>query len=159
MKTVVDRAERSVSFRVPKKIYSDDAVRIAAHVFSNRLETYAEDSKSAHELTLVAKRKDLDEAALEALAGEFVNELLNQDYRFVVARFNRKVADVIAAQTLLAARGGETPPAPAADTPELKAELARLMKAASDEIAATMPKKIASPGPLYPPYEPEVHAR
>lgn len=151
MRFSVDRAERSVSFSVPKKTYSDDAVRIAAHVFSNRAETYAADSKAAHELTLVAKRTDLDDAALEALGGEFVNELLNQEYRFVVARFNRKVADVIAAQTLLAARGGENPPAPPAETPELKAETARLMKAAAEEIERTMPKKIASPGPLYPP--------
>lgn len=159
MRSVVDRAERSVSFSVPKKIYSDDAVRIAAHVFSNRLETYVEESKTAHELTLVAKRKDLDEAALEALAGEFANELLNQEYRFVVARFNRKVADVIAAQTLLAARGGETPPVPPADTAEVKAELERLLNTAREEIKATMPKKLPAQGPLYPPYEPEVHAR
>ena len=40
-----------------------------------------------------------------------------------------------------------------------KAELDRLLKTAADEIAATMPKKIPSAGPLYPPYEPEVHAR
>lgn len=151
MKSRVDLAERSVSFAVPKKIYSDDAVGVAAHVFSNRAETYVEESKTEHRLTLVAKRKDLDAAALEALAGEFVNELLNQEYRIVVARFNRKVADVIAAQTLLAARGGENPVPPPADTPELKAETERLMKAAAAEIAKTMPKKIESPGPLYPP--------
>jgi len=151
VKFLVDRAERSVSLRVPKKIYSDDAVRIAAHVFSNRAETYAESSRAEHALTLVAKRQDADAAVLEALGGEFLNELLNQEYRFVVARFNRKVADVIAAQTLLAARGGENPPAPPAETPELKAETERLMQAAAAEIARTMPKKISPPGPLYPP--------
>ncbi|MFI5346183.1 MAG: hypothetical protein ACHQ51_07405 [Elusimicrobiota bacterium] len=156
MKISVDRAERSASFSAPRKIYSDDAVRIAAHVFSSRVEVYHEETKSAHALTLVAKRKDLDEKALEALGGEFLNEMLNQEYRFVVARFNRKVADVIAAQTLLSARGGENPAAPAEDSAELKTETARLMAEADAEIKRTMPKKLAPQGPLYPP---EVHAR
>ena len=156
MKISVDRAERSVSLSAPRKIYSDDAVRIAAHVFSTRAEIYHNAAKTAHELTLVAKRRDLDERALEALGGEFLNELLNQEYRFVVARFNRKVADLIAAQTLLSARGGETPAVPAPDSAELKAETARLMAEAEAEIRRTMTKKLPPQGPLYPP---EVHAR
>jgi His-Xaa-Ser system protein HxsD len=156
LKLTVDRAERSVSLNVPRKIYSDDAVRIAAHVFANRAEVYHGASRSDHELRLVAKRRDADEPALEALGGEFLNELLNQEYRFVVARFNRKVADVIAAQTLMSARGGEKPAKPAPDSPELKAELKKLMAAAQEEIRLTMPKKIAPQGPLYPP---EGHAR
>jgi His-Xaa-Ser system protein HxsD len=156
MKIDIDRAGRSVSLAAPRKTYSDDAVRIAAHVFSNRAEVYHRVSRSAHELTLVARRRDADEASLEALGGEFLNELLNQEYRFVVARFNRKIADVIAAQTLMSARGGEKPAAPAPDSPELKAETRKLLAAAAEEIRRTMPKKIAPQGPLYPP---EPHAR
>ena len=151
MNISVDRAERAVSLTAPRKTYSDDAVRIAAHVFSNRAEIYHRASRSAHELTLVAKRRDADEASLEALGGEFLNELLNQEYRFVVARFNRKVADLIAAQTLLSARGGEKPAAPERDSPELEAETRKLMAAAEDEIRRTMPRKLAPQGPLYPP--------
>ncbi|MFI5360859.1 MAG: hypothetical protein ACHQ49_02720 [Elusimicrobiota bacterium] len=149
-------AKRSASLVAPRKTYSDDAVRIAAHVFSRRAEVYHRTSRTGHELTLVAKRRDADEAALEALAGEFLNELLNQEYRFVVARFNRKVADVIAAQALMSARGGENPAPPAADSPELQAETRRLVAAAEEEIRRTMPRKISPQGPLYPP---EVHAR
>ena len=156
MNIIVNRAERSVALSAPRKTYGDDAVRIAAHVFSNRAEVYYAATKSAHELTVVAKRRDVDEASLEALGGEFLNELLNQEYRFVVARFNRKVADLIAAQTLLSARGGEKPAKPKPDSPELKAETRKLMAAAEEEIRRTMPKKIAPQGPLYPP---EVHAR
>jgi His-Xaa-Ser system protein HxsD len=152
----LDLAGRSVSLDAPRKTYSDDAVRIAAHVFSNRAEVYHLASKSAHELRLVARRRDADEAALEALGGEFLNELLNQEYRFVVARFNRKVADLISAQSLLSARGGEKPALPAPDSPELKAQVKKLMAAAEAEIRSTMPKKIAPQGPLYPP---EDHAR
>jgi His-Xaa-Ser system protein HxsD len=151
MKFSTDKAERSVSLTAPRATYSDDAVRIAAHVFSNRAEVYHHASKADHELTLVARRRDADADALEALGGEFLNELLNQEYRFVVARFNRKVADVIAAQTLLSARGGANPAKPAPDSPELKAEVKKLMAAAAEEIRRTMPKKLAPQGPLYPP--------
>ena len=156
MKILVDLPERSVALSVPRKTYCDDAVRIAAHVFSNRAEVYHEAGKAAHELTLVAKRRDADEAALEALGGEFLNELLNQEYRFVVARFNRKISNLIAAQALFSARGGEKPPRPAPDSPELQAETVRLMREADAEIRRVMPKKIKPQGS---PIAPEVHAR
>ena len=51
---------------------------------------------------------------------------------------------------------GEEAFRPEPDSPGLKAETRKLMAAAEDEIRRTMPKKIASQGPLYPP---EVHAR
>lgn len=156
MNILVDRAERSVSLTAPRKTYSDDAVRITAHVFFNRAEVYHGTSSSDHKLKLVAKRLDADQASLEALGGEFLNELLNQEYRFVVARFNRKVADIITAQTLMSARGGEKPAEPVPDSAEVEAEAKKLMAAAAAEIRSTMPKKIAPQGPLYPP---EDHGR
>lgn len=149
MKLDIDAAERSVALTLPVSLYSQDAVRIAAHVFSSRADIYHEAGKKEHELTLVAKRP-LDEAALEALGGDFLNELLNQEYRFVVARFNRKIADLIVTQTLLAARGGEKAPAPPAETPEFKAQVKKLMAEADAEIRRTMPKKIAPQGQPVP---------
>lgn len=151
MKLSIDRAERSVTFKVPRALYSDDAVRIAAHVFASRVDAYHEAGKAAHELTLVAKRKDAGEAELRAAAGDFLNELLNQEYRFVVARFNRRIADLIVTQTLLAARGGESPAAAPAETPEFQAEAARLVAEAKEEAKRTMPKRIPSQGIPFPP--------
>lgn len=152
MKLDIDAKAREVSFSVPSKIYTEDALRIAAATFDTRCETLAGEGKGRHELTLKA-RKSLDAAGLKALAGEFANELLNQEYRFVVARFNRKVADLIAAQTLLAARGGENPPAApeGEQTPEFQAEVKKLMAEAADEIRRTMPKRIAPQGSPIPP--------
>lgn len=147
----VDAARRSARVSAPRAVYSDDAVRIAAHVFAGRAEVYLEKTKSAHGLTLVAKDRRADAAALEALAGEFLNELLNQEYRLIVGRFHRKVADLIAAQTLLSARGGESPPPAVPDSPGLKAEADRLMREAEDEIRRTMPRRIAPRGAPIPP--------
>lgn len=152
MKLDIDAKAREVSFSVPAKLYSEDALRIAAAVFESKCEASAGASKGRHELTLKARR-DLGADGLAALAGEFGNELLNQEYRFVVARFNRKVADLIAAQTLLAARGGEHPPAaPEGEkTPEFQAEVKKLLAEAADEIRRTMPKRIAPQGSPIPP--------
>jgi His-Xaa-Ser system protein HxsD len=152
VKLDIDAKAREVSFSVPSKVYSMDALRIAAATFESRCESEAGEEKGRYELTLRA-RKSLDAAGLEALAGEFANELLNQEYRFVVAKFNRKVADLIAAQTLLAARGGENPPAPPAgeDTPEFKAEVQKLLAEAAEEIRRTMPPRIAPQGSPIPP--------
>lgn len=141
MMIAVDAAENSVAVTVPRRIYSDDAVRIAAHVFASRAEIYHARGRADHVLTLVARRKDLGAGALEALGGDCLNELLNQVYRVLVGRFHRKIADRVIAQVLLSARGGETPAPAPAETPEFKAEAERLMAAAADEIKRTMPKR------------------
>lgn len=152
MKLDIDLKSREVSFSVPAKVYSEDALRIAAAVFESRCEAAAGRSKGRHELTLTA-RKALDAAGLRVLAGEFCNELLNQEYRFVVARFNRKVADLIAAQTLFAARGGEHPPAApqGEQDPAFQAEVSKLLAETAEEIRRTMPKRIAPQGSPIPP--------
>lgn len=153
MRLEIDPQERSVSFDVPKKLYTMDAVRIAAQIFSSKADVYLDESPKAFELTLKAKRRDVAQPQLEALAGEFGNELLNQEYRFMVGRFNQKISSLIITQTLMAARGGEAVHAAAAEeqTPEFKAKTAQLMKDAQAEVRRTMPKKIAPQGTPLPP--------
>lgn len=133
-----------------KKIYSKDALLIAAQVLSPKANVYLEETKSAFDVTLEAKRKGADLAALE---GEFGNELLNQEYRFLVGRFNAKISGLIVTQTLMAARGGEKPAeSPAGEsTPEFKKLVADLVRNAEAEVARTMPRKIADQGTVLPP--------
>lgn len=136
-----------------KKIYSMDAVRIAALVLSSKVNVYLAETKTSFEVTLEPKRKDVGPEQLAALEGEFGNELLNQEYRFIVGRFNSKISSLIVTQALMAARGGEAPAvAPAAEsTPEFKKLVAGLMKNAEAEVARTMPKKIPHQGTPLPP--------
>jgi His-Xaa-Ser system protein HxsD len=152
MKYEFDLPERSVSLTAPKSVYSRDGLGIAAHIFAGRAEVYLSESPKSWELTLKSRRP-AGEAELRALAGEFFNELLNQEYRFLVSRLNAKVSGLIVAQTLLSARGGETAPAapPEERTPEFKAEVDRMMAEAAEEIRRTMPRRIAPQGNPLPP--------
>lgn len=136
-----------------KKIYSKDALLIAAQVLSTKVNVYLDETKSAFDVTLEAKRKDAGPEQLAALEGEFANELLNQEYRFIVGRFNAKISSLIVTQTLMASRGGETPAAPPAgeSTPEFKKLVADMMRNAEAEVARTMPKKIPHQGTPLPP--------
>jgi len=156
----IDLDERSASFDLPKSAYSRESVEIAAHVFASRADVLLAESSKELSLTLRAKRKGLDRAGCEALAGEFVNELLNQEYRRVVGRFNQKITSVVVTQTLLAARGGEKPAeAPEAEkTPEFQAAVEKLMEDARLEISRTMPKKISPQGTPLPPVQEEAGA-
>lgn len=142
-----------MKLKLSKKIYSKDALLIAAQVLSNKINVYLEESKSDFTVTIEAKRRDVDGAQLAALAGEFGNELLNQEYRFLVGRFNAKISSLIVTQTLMAARGGETPTAAPAEesTPAFKKLVADMVRNAEAEVARTMPRKISDQGTVLPP--------
>lgn len=148
-----DAELRAVSFSLPRAQYGEDGLRIAAAVFDTRAELEAASDGRFWEITLRSKRRKATRPELEALAGEFVNELLNQEYRFLVGRLNKKTAGLIVTKVLLSARGGPTPPAPPAgeDSPEFKAEVDRLLKEAQDEIRRTMPRKLPPQGAPIPP--------
>ncbi|MBI5629746.1 MAG: hypothetical protein HY921_02545 [Elusimicrobia bacterium] len=153
MEFEIDEEERTVSFEACAKAYSLDAVQISAHIFSGRANVFLDRSEDAFELALQSKKKSAA-AELEVLAREFLNEMLNQEYRFVVGAFNRKISNLIVTQALLAARGGEAAPASGEETDEFKVFAARLMREAQEEIARTMPRKIAPQGaPIPPPAE------
>ena len=153
MKFAVDAARRTVTLALPKKQYSVDAARIAAYVFDSRAAASLTDAGATLRLTLTAKKKSAVREDLERLGGEFLNELLNQEYRFVVGRFNRKISDLTVTQVLFCAGGGENPPGPRVEesTPEFRADVEALMAEARAEIARTMPKKIAPQGNPLPP--------
>ena len=142
----IDVSGQTVSFELPASVYSEDSLRIAAHIFDNRAEVSAGADAKSIDITLKSKRK-ADAAKLRDLGGEFLNELLNQEYRALVSAFNHKVTNLVATQALFSARGGQTPPEKADETAaDFKADVAKMLAEAQEEIKRTMPKKIASKG-------------
>lgn len=98
-----DLVRREVAFRYDSRAYHPEAVYGAALVMTPRCYAYME-SGSPRRVILKAKAPSATEAELEALAGEFHNELLNQTLRWMVAKQNRRTKDAIVAQALFAAR-------------------------------------------------------
>ncbi|TBR23578.1 hypothetical protein EPO15_05655 [bacterium] len=137
---VTDVKAHEASLSVPKAVYSERALEIAAAVFAKRAQTYVGETKTAWELTLEAKRKGLTATELEALAGDFLAELLNQEVRSLTGALNKDVAALQSAQALLAARGGENPPAAPEEDAAFKKAAAKLLAEAKAEQARTAPK-------------------
>ena len=73
--------ERQVSFDVHEDVFVLDAIYGAAYLFVDRCWLFL--TRPADKVVRVhlKTKEDADEAALEALAGEFSNELLNQVIR------------------------------------------------------------------------------
>lgn len=140
-----------LALEVPRAVYSEESVRIAAHVIERRAQAAIVKSSRRLSVKLAPKRPLADAEAGRRLAGEFFNELLNQEYRQLVARFNRKISNLIMTQTLYAARGGDAPPMRPAPTPEFKAEVDAMLREAEEEIKRTMPKRIPPQGLPIPP--------
>ena len=160
MNLTIDQEDKSVALTLASPMYSRDAIEIAAQVFSSRAEVFLGESGKTLDVTLRSKRKTVQNCELEALGGEFLNELLNQEYRMIVGKFNRKISSLIITQALFSARGGENPPARPAgeDTPEFKAEVAKLLRDTQPEIRKTMPKKLPPQGTPLPPVKEEAGA-
>ena len=153
MRFKFDLDGRGVSFAADRGIYTKEAILIAAQIFAGRAEVFLDEPSNAFGVTLKARKKTAGKAELRELAGEFLNELLNQEYRFIVGRFNRKISNLIIAQALLSARGDDGRPetAPEEQAPEFKAAVSKLMEEARAEISRTMPKKLAPQGLPLPP--------
>jgi His-Xaa-Ser system protein HxsD len=79
-------------------IYSGEAVKLAAFVFSERADIRIAPGKGV--ISVSIKAGDADRAA-----GEFLNEVLNQQCRIDLAKKNSKIAGIIITKALLSAAG------------------------------------------------------
>ncbi|MDT8286356.1 MAG: hypothetical protein RQ748_04525 [Elusimicrobiales bacterium] len=78
-------------------VYSEEAVRLAAFVFSSREEVRTRKEAGGTRAVLPAGNEELE--------GAFANEVLNQQCRLDLARKNSKVAGIIVTKALLSAMG------------------------------------------------------
>lgn len=80
------------------EIYSEEAAKLAAFIFAAKAEVKVVRAGKALRVTLSAE--DADKAA-----GEFLNEVLNQQCRLDLAAKNSKIASIIVTKALLSAAG------------------------------------------------------
>ncbi|OGS07494.1 MAG: hypothetical protein A2270_09520 [Elusimicrobia bacterium RIFOXYA12_FULL_51_18] len=79
-------------------IYSGEAVKLAAFVFSDKADIRIVPGKNVFKISVRAENA-------ERAAGEFLNEVLNQQCRIDLAKKNSKIAGIIVTKALLSAAG------------------------------------------------------
>jgi His-Xaa-Ser system protein HxsD len=100
-----DLQARSVSLRVEAAIYPLTALYAAAYIFLDRCFVLLDKEEGRYRVTLAHKSGAPDEAALRALVGEFVNELLSCAWRAKIAEESRALIESATAQALGGAMG------------------------------------------------------
>ena len=88
-----DLGERSVRFVVDEELYPRDAIYGAAYLFVDRCYVFLERPADKTVSVQLKTKGDADEAALEALAGEFGNELLNQVLRLRIGNSTQRIRE------------------------------------------------------------------
>jgi His-Xaa-Ser system protein HxsD len=90
--------EREVTFDLDEEVYSLDATYGAAYLFVDRCYVFL--SRPAEQTVRVRLRTQeaAEEEALEALAGSFANELLNQVLRIRIGRSTARVREQVMAR-------------------------------------------------------------
>jgi His-Xaa-Ser system protein HxsD len=92
------RREEAKEMILDAGIYSGEAVKLAAFVFSDKADIRIAPGKGILKVSIKA-----DDAG--RAAGDFLNEVLNQQCRIDLAKKNSKIAGIIVTKALLSAAG------------------------------------------------------
>lgn len=85
--------DRRVRFPIDEGLFPLDAIYGAAYLFVDRCYVFLDRPADGQVEVQLRAKGDADEATLEALAGEFANELLNQALRIRVGDSTRKIRE------------------------------------------------------------------
>lgn len=89
---------RRVSFVVDESIYALDTIQGAAYLFLDRCYVFLDRPADRRVAVVLKSKGEAEGAELDALAGEFANELLNQALRKAVGASNAKIREFIMAK-------------------------------------------------------------
>jgi His-Xaa-Ser system protein HxsD len=92
-----------VQWTISPKIYPLDVVYQAAFVFIDRAYLMLDEDAKGNIVVSLKGKEALSKPQLEALQGEFANELLNQAVRRTLSKQNRRLRELIVAKALFAA--------------------------------------------------------
>jgi His-Xaa-Ser system protein HxsD len=115
----LDTATSTLTLSLDVGLYPRDVLYAAAYVFLDRAYVLLDRQESRFIVHLRGKRP-LDEPMLQAMAGEFENELLAQALRHQVVDANQRVIEAVVEVAIAGAAAGIEPdPGPAAEHPPL----------------------------------------
>lgn len=104
--TQVDADANAVTIQVQTSTYSSDAIMGAAYVFIDRCYVWLDANHGGDDYMIRLSGRDaMDADALDALAGEFANELLAQALRQRIADQNRPLLETVVGRAVHGAMG------------------------------------------------------
>lgn len=98
------KTDAAVEVEFDEGLYPKDAIFGAAYIFIDRCYVYV-DRKSATRLSVSLTPKEPGSQDLDALAGEFANELLGQAWRRMITDENRQLIEQVSTLALGGAAG------------------------------------------------------
>ena len=100
--------EREIRFVIDETLYPRDAVFGASYIFVDRCYVFL-DRPADQRIAVRLRTKGASTASeLEALAGEFANELLNQTMRMRIAESTQRIREYYMARAFFASEGKST---------------------------------------------------
>lgn len=96
---------RGETVRLDLKIYSKEVVPLTQAVFADRADIQIKDEGKDAVAVVLRPKRPMDARERQALGGEFVNEVLNQDLRLGVVKSNSRVLQMLIASALQYAVG------------------------------------------------------
>ena len=94
-------AEKSVSFLVDETLYSLESIYGASYLFIDRCFVFLERPEDKKVLVRLRAKQDRSQEELEAFAGEFGNELLNQVLRWRVSEATAQIREYTMARAFV----------------------------------------------------------
>jgi His-Xaa-Ser system protein HxsD len=100
--------EREVSFDIDEEIYAIDAIYSACYLFIDRAYVFLARPADKKVRVRLRAKSETNPAELEALAGEFANELLNSQLRFRLGRATAGLREQYMARAFFGERQSST---------------------------------------------------
>lgn len=104
------KKENKTIILINPKLYSLEAVYGAAYAFLDKAYIYLEQGPKAKIQVNLKGKEKLTKKGLEALKGEFLNELLNFSLREKISKSNKKIREYIVARALVSVSQQEGSP-------------------------------------------------
>jgi len=127
MTLTLRKKAREAEILIDLELYSEEAIKLAAPVFSAKAEFFVDEDPSGRLKIVLQAKKGVPFQDLRRIAGEFLNEALNQDLRLGLLQRNSRILQLLTAQALAAAKAPEQGPDDAGVEKSLASEAERLM--------------------------------
>ena len=103
IKSKINQKENQIVFLLNSKIYSLEAIYSTAYVFLDRFYVFLDGDPFKEVIIFLKGKRKLNKKQLQALKGEFCNELLNYLLRVEIAKRNKKIREFIIGTALVSA--------------------------------------------------------